>query len=107
MAGFCAVVPSLLGDIFFGKTFMMVLTAYYIAIPAGAGLGFISSSTVAAIFGDWRWGIRSTFLPLIILLIFITLFLQDRPRGKNTGAFINQHNRIFKQGCYIPVGAIG
>ncbi|KJH53774.1 transporter, major facilitator family protein [Dictyocaulus viviparus] len=59
-ASYVVISPSIIADLFTGAERSRMLMYFYFAIPCGSGLGFVVGSSVAALTGDWRWGIRIT-----------------------------------------------
>jgi len=87
-AGFTTIAPTILGDMFAGKTLTIVLAIFYFSIPLGSGFGFMVGSQIAN-FSDWRWGVRSTPILTTAGLILIVIFLKDFPRGSHAKYEVN------------------
>ena len=62
-----------------------MLALFYFAIPVGSGLGYIISSSTAAAFGHWQWGLRATPVAGAVAVIGIVVFMMDPPRGESEG----------------------
>ena len=69
-----------------GNTRSNFLIIYYFAIPAGSGMGFIVSSSVANATGDWRWGLRVTPILGIIAILLMIFVVQEPKRGESEGS---------------------
>ncbi|KAK6047660.1 hypothetical protein COOONC_14835 [Cooperia oncophora] len=66
---------------FTGENRSRMLMFFYFAIPCGSGLGFIIGSSVAALTGDWRWGVRITAILGVVCLAAIIIFIREPERG--------------------------
>ena len=87
-AGFTTVTPTVFPDLFRGRALSIWLAAFYFAIPVGNGLGYILARSIQSALSDslgkdesWRWAIRFTFFPAIVLAMLLVVFLKDPPRG--------------------------
>ena len=86
-AGFTTIAPTVFPDLFDGKALSIWLAVFYFAIPVGNGLGYICASSIqnalSGAFGSnsWRWAIRFTCLPAIVLTIVLVICLKDPGRG--------------------------
>uniref|UniRef100_A0A674ARF6 SPNS lysolipid transporter 3, sphingosine-1-phosphate (putative) n=1 Tax=Salmo trutta TaxID=8032 RepID=A0A674ARF6_SALTR len=57
-ASYSTIAPTIIGDLFSGAKRTVMISAFYIFIPVGSGLGYIIGSSVASATGDWRWALR-------------------------------------------------
>ncbi|EPB70147.1 spinster domain protein, partial [Ancylostoma ceylanicum] len=80
-ASYATIAPSVIADMFTGHNRSRMLMIFYFAIPFGSGLGFIVGSKVAALTGQWEWGIRITVIFGIIFLLLIIVFIEEPERG--------------------------
>ncbi|KHJ80595.1 transporter, major facilitator family protein [Oesophagostomum dentatum] len=80
-ASYAIVSPTIIADLFTGRNRSRMLMFFYFAIPCGSGLGFIVSSFVAALTGQWAWGVRITAIFGVICLVMIIIFVKEPERG--------------------------
>ncbi|KAE9413514.1 hypothetical protein Angca_004573, partial [Angiostrongylus cantonensis] len=80
-ASYAVVSPSIIADMFTGTNRSRMLMFFYFAIPCGSGFGFMVGSSVAAMTGDWRWGIRITAVLGVVCLFLIIVFVKEPARG--------------------------
>ncbi|WKY09565.1 hypothetical protein Q1695_002154 [Nippostrongylus brasiliensis] len=80
-ASYVVTLPSIIADMFTGVQRSRMLMCFYFAIPCGSGLGFITGSSVAALTGDWKWGIRLTAVLGMICLTAIIICVEEPERG--------------------------
>ena len=73
-------------DLCIGDTRSNFLILYFLAIPAGSGMGFIVASSVANATGDWRWGLRVTPILGIIAILLMIFVVQEPKRGESEGS---------------------
>ena len=77
-ASYATIAPTIIGDLFTGKTRSRVLMAFYSCVPVGSGLGYVIGSEVSKLTGCWKWGIRVT--PSVgILCILALIFIVEEP----------------------------
>ncbi|KAJ1370996.1 hypothetical protein KIN20_032857, partial [Parelaphostrongylus tenuis] len=81
-ASYAVISPSIIADMFTGTNRSRMLMFFYFAIPCGSGFGFMVGSTVAAVTGDWRWGIRVTAILGVLCLFSIIFFVKEPKRGE-------------------------
>ncbi|CAJ0586087.1 unnamed protein product, partial [Mesorhabditis spiculigera] len=80
-ASYAVVSPSLIGDLYSGKTRSRMLMLFYFAIPVGSGIGYVIGAQLSAAFGSWEWGMRLTPFFGAICVILIVLFVFEPERG--------------------------
>ncbi|VDM64024.1 unnamed protein product [Angiostrongylus costaricensis] len=80
-ASYAVISPSIIADMFTGANRGRMLMLFYFAIPCGSGCGFMVGSTVAAVTGDWRWGVRITAILGVLCLVMIIVFIEEPVRG--------------------------
>ncbi|VDM65849.1 unnamed protein product [Strongylus vulgaris] len=80
-ASYSTIAPSVIADMFAGSSRSRMLMLFYFAIPCGSGLGFIIATRVAAITGDWTWGVRITVFLGIACVALIYTFVKEPERG--------------------------
>ncbi|XGW07218.1 hypothetical protein V3C99_017051 [Haemonchus contortus] len=80
-ASYAVISPSIIADMFTGENRSRMLMFFYFAIPCGSGFGFMIGSSVAALTGDWKWGVRVTAVLGVICLIAIIAFIREPERG--------------------------
>uniref|UniRef100_A0A8D2LP76 Sphingolipid transporter 3 (putative) n=1 Tax=Varanus komodoensis TaxID=61221 RepID=A0A8D2LP76_VARKO len=57
-ASYSTVAPTIIADLFEKDHRTWMLSLFYICIPVGSGLGYITSSGMAQATGHWGWGFR-------------------------------------------------
>ncbi|XP_044285959.1 protein spinster homolog 3 isoform X2 [Varanus komodoensis] len=74
-ASYSTVAPTIIADLFEKDHRTWMLSLFYICIPVGSGLGYITSSGMAQATGHWGWGFRVTpcmgFLGLVLLIVLV------------------------------------
>lgn len=77
-SSYITVSPSMVGDMFTGEKRFSMLTAIYLTVPVGSGLGYLVGGMIAELFGDWRYALR--FTPFIALgCVLVTIFFVHEP----------------------------
>jgi len=76
-SAFTTIAPTVLGDLFSESTRPIVLGVFYLAIPAGSGLGYVVGSAPE----NWHNGLRITPGLNLLGVILILAFMVDPPRG--------------------------
>lgn len=90
-SGYHAVAPAVIGDYYIGQQRYKMLAIYYLALPFGAGLGYIIGAQTAIYTSSWRWGLR--IVPcLAITALILHCFLEECPRGESEGAAMTSTN---------------
>uniref|UniRef100_A0A8C5GII7 Protein spinster homolog 3-like n=1 Tax=Gouania willdenowi TaxID=441366 RepID=A0A8C5GII7_GOUWI len=63
-ASYSTLAPTIIADLFTGSKRSLIICIFYICIPVGSGLGYITGAGTAALTRDWRWALRVTTLSL-------------------------------------------
>ncbi|XP_057677683.1 protein spinster homolog 3 isoform X2 [Corythoichthys intestinalis] len=87
-ASYSTIAPTIIGDLFTGGQRTIMIAAFYIFIPVGSGLGYITGSSIASLTGDWHWSLRITPILGVVGLILVLFLCPNPPRG---AAENNQH----------------
>jgi MFS transporter, Spinster family, sphingosine-1-phosphate transporter len=91
-ASYTVLAPTIIGDLFTGVLRTRILALFYIGIPIGGGLGYILSSNISLITGDWRWALRIT-PPFGLICILVLWFTMKEPkRGRAEGLRSSETN---------------
>lgn len=80
-ASYSTIAPTIIGDLFTGPKRLLMISAFYICIPVGSGLGYIVGSSVTSLTGDWHWALRVTPILGLVGLILLVLLCPNPPRG--------------------------
>ncbi|KAL0994767.1 hypothetical protein UPYG_G00126910 [Umbra pygmaea] len=80
-ASYSTIAPTIIGDLFSGTKRTLMISAFYIFIPVGSGLGYIIGSYVANATGDWRWALRLNPILGSFGLILLALLCPNPSRG--------------------------
>ncbi|KAM9499916.1 protein spinster homolog 3 isoform 1-T2 [Salvelinus alpinus] len=80
-ASYSTIAPTIIGDLFSGAKRTVMISAFYIFIPVGSGLGYIIGSSVANATGDWRWALRLNPILGSLGLILLAVLCPNPPRG--------------------------
>lgn len=80
-ASYSTIAPTIIGDLFTGTKRSIMISAFYIFIPVGSGLGYISGASIASQTGDWRWALRLTPILGAIGLLLLVFLCPNPPRG--------------------------
>ena len=80
-ASYATIAPTIIADLFTGKTRSRVLMFFYFAIPVGSGLGYVVGSGVSKLTGHWQWGIRVTPIAGILCVLALLLIVEEPVRG--------------------------
>lgn len=84
-ASYSTIAPTIIGDLFSGAKRTVMISAFYIFIPVGSGLGYIIGSSVANATGDWRWALRLNPILGSLGLFLLAVFCPNPPRGASDG----------------------
>ncbi|XP_021271268.1 protein spinster homolog 3 isoform X4 [Numida meleagris] len=81
-ASYSTVAPTIIADRFDEGKRTTMLSAFYICIPVGSGLGYVLASGMARVTGDWHWAFRVTpcmgGLALVLLILLVPRRIQRR-----------------------------
>ncbi|XP_053188335.1 protein spinster homolog 3 isoform X1 [Scomber japonicus] len=80
-ASYSTIAPTIIGDLFTGPKRLIMISAFYIFIPVGSGLGYIVGSSVTHLTGDWHWALRVTPILGLLGLLLLVLLCPNPPRG--------------------------
>ncbi|KAF3706703.1 Protein spinster -like protein 3 Spinster-like protein 3 [Channa argus] len=80
-ASYSTIAPTIIGDLFVGRQRSIVISVFYIFIPVGSGLGYITGAGCATLTGDWRWALRITPIMGFFGLILLVFLCPNPPRG--------------------------
>ncbi|XP_021173535.2 protein spinster homolog 3 isoform X1 [Fundulus heteroclitus] len=80
-ASYSTVAPTIIGDLFSGGRRSVMICIFYIFIPVGSGLGYITGAGSASLTGDWRWALRITPIMGVVGLILMVFLCPNPPRG--------------------------
>lgn len=79
-AAYATIAPSLIGDYFPREKRGGVMSLFYMAIPVGSALGYVSGGAIEKAF-SWRAAFLAVGLPGL-LLAGLALFITEAPRGQ-------------------------
>ncbi|XP_029925619.1 protein spinster homolog 3 isoform X1 [Myripristis murdjan] len=96
-ASYSTIAPTIIGDLYSGAQRTVMISAFYIFIPVGSGLGYIAGSSIATLTGDWRWALRLTPILGTVGLILLIFLCPNPPRG----AAETQGEGIVGQSTYL------
>ncbi|TKR66901.1 hypothetical protein L596_023128 [Steinernema carpocapsae] len=81
-ASYSTIAPTIITDMFTGRSRLTWLTVFYLMIPLGSGLGFAVGSNVSILIGhQWQWGVRVTPILGLICLLMIIFLMENPERG--------------------------
>nr|XP_040038427.1 protein spinster homolog 3 [Gasterosteus aculeatus aculeatus] len=80
-ASYSTIAPTIIGDLFVGTQRSTMILVFYLFIPVGSGLGYITGAGVAAITGDWHWALRITPILGVVGLVLLVFLCPNPPRG--------------------------
>ena len=87
-------------DLFKKKDHVLVMSVFMLAMPLGAGLGFMTGGKMVEFAnsmgwaGGWQWSLRAT-PPLAVVCIVLLLFVMPSniPRGHSEGIINNEDEK--------------
>ena len=82
-ASFSTIAPTIISDIFINNKRSIILGLFYLAIPVGCGLGYITGSKITKIFNNWRYSLRLTPIITGIAILLVFFFMKEPSRGEN------------------------
>ncbi|XP_069003082.1 protein spinster homolog 3 [Embiotoca jacksoni] len=80
-ASYSTIAPTIIADLFTGGQRSVMICIFYVFIPVGSGLGYITGAGSAAVTGDWRWALRITPILGAVGLILMVFLCPNPPRG--------------------------
>jgi MFS family permease len=95
-ATYATIAPTLIADLFPRAQRNRALSVFYVAVPVGAALGYVTGGEVTALFNDWRYAFYVVGGPGL-LVAFAALFLREPVRGaseEGTGDAALRHEAL-------------
>ncbi|TMS13836.1 Protein spinster-like protein 3 [Larimichthys crocea] len=80
-ASYSTIAPTIIGDLFTGGQRSAMICIFYIFIPIGSGLGYITGAGIATATGDWRWALRITPILGVVGMVLLIFLCPNPPRG--------------------------
>ncbi|KAM9385151.1 protein spinster homolog 3 isoform 1-T3 [Pholidichthys leucotaenia] len=80
-ASYSTIAPTIIGDLFTGGRRSIMICIFYIFMPVGSGLGYITGAGFANLTGDWHWAVRVTPILGVVGLILMIFLCPNPPRG--------------------------
>ncbi|XP_027887786.1 protein spinster homolog 3 [Xiphophorus couchianus] len=80
-ASYSTVAPTIIGDLFSGGQRSIMICIFYIFIPVGSGLGYITGAGSAYLTGDWRWALKFTSILGLVGFVLMVFWCPNPPRG--------------------------
>ncbi|KAL3108052.1 hypothetical protein niasHT_018214 [Heterodera trifolii] len=108
-AAYSTVAPAIIADLFLGTARTRALTAFYIAMPVGSGLGFIVAASVSAWTGHWSWALRVSPVFGCLLLVIFALYFEEPARGAaehtdmTPTSYLEDIRELFKIPTYVLI----
>nr|XP_057943670.1 protein spinster homolog 3 isoform X1 [Doryrhamphus excisus]XP_057943671.1 protein spinster homolog 3 isoform X1 [Doryrhamphus excisus]XP_057943672.1 protein spinster homolog 3 isoform X1 [Doryrhamphus excisus] len=102
-ASYSTIAPTIIGDLFTGTQRTIMISAFYIFIPVGSGLGYIAGSSIASLTGDWHWSLRLTPILGLVGLILLVLLCPNPSRGaaENNGHGVHEQSSYLEDVKYL------
>jgi MFS family permease len=79
-ATYATIAPTLIADLFPRAQRNRALAVFYVAVPLGAALGYVTGEQVSALFRDWRYAFYVVGGPGL-LVAFAAYFMREPVRG--------------------------
>jgi MFS family permease len=79
-ATYATIAPTLIADLFPRAQRNRALAVFYVAVPVGAALGYVTGEQVTALFNDWRYAFYVVGGPGL-LIAFAAYFMREPVRG--------------------------
>jgi MFS family permease len=79
-ASFCIFAPSLLSDYYPEAVRNRVLSIFYLAIPVGSALGYLTGGVVGTHYG-WRAPFFAAAIPGVIIAVLLAFLIEEPQRG--------------------------
>ncbi|XP_029303877.1 protein spinster homolog 3 [Cottoperca gobio] len=80
-ASYSTIAPTIIGDLFVGTQRSMMICIFYLFIPVGSGLGYITGAGITALTGNWQWALRITPILGVVGLVLLFFLCPNPPRG--------------------------
>lgn len=80
-ASYSTIAPTIIGDLFTGAKRSAMICVFYVFIPVGSGLGYVTGAGIATLTGDWRWALRITPILGVVGLLLLVFLCPNPPRG--------------------------
>lgn len=80
-ASYSTIAPTIIGDLFTGSKRTLMISFFYIFIPVGSGLGYITGAKIASATGDWHWALRLNPILGSVGLVLLMLLIPNPTRG--------------------------
>ncbi|KAM3601194.1 uncharacterized protein V6R79_008877 [Siganus canaliculatus] len=96
-ASYSTIAPTIIGDLFTDKQRSTMICAFYIFMPVGSGLGYVTGAGVASLAGDWRWALRVSPILGVVGLALLIGVCPNPPRG----AAETQGHGVTKDSTYL------
>lgn len=102
-ASYSTIAPTVIGDLFTGAKRTTMISAFYIFIPVGSGLGYIIGSSVTSATGDWRWALRLNPILGSLGLVLLVALCPEPPRGaaETQGEGLVEHSTYLEDIKYL------
>lgn len=93
-ASYCTIAPTIIGDIFTNEMRTKMLSIFYLAVPVGSGLGYLTGSYLSTFFNSWKYSLRFTPFLGFSSVILVYFFLEDPARGQSEGGSICEKSSL-------------
>ncbi|KAM9348094.1 protein spinster homolog 3 [Symphorus nematophorus] len=102
-ASYSTIAPTIIGDLFTGAKRSIMICVFYIFIPIGSGLGYITGALMASVTGDWRWALRITPILGLVGLFLLVFLCPNPPRGaaETHGQGVTQQSTYLEDVKYL------
>ncbi|XP_038565266.1 protein spinster homolog 3 isoform X2 [Micropterus salmoides] len=109
-ASYSTIAPTIIADLFTGAQRSLMICIFYIFIPVGSGLGYITGASIASLTGDWRWALRMTPILGVVGLFLLVFLCPNPPRGaaethgegvKGQSSYLEDIKYLLKNKSYV------
>uniref|UniRef100_A0A8C5GIW4 Protein spinster homolog 3-like n=1 Tax=Gouania willdenowi TaxID=441366 RepID=A0A8C5GIW4_GOUWI len=102
-ASYSTLAPTIIADLFTGSKRSLIICIFYICIPVGSGLGYITGAGTAALTRDWRWALRITPILGLVGLALLVFLCPHPPREatETQGEGVGKRSSYLKDIKYI------
>ena len=103
-ASYSTVAPTIISDLFQNHNLRSkILSLFYLAIPVGCGLGYITGSQLTKFFDDWRYSLRLTPILGLIAIFLVIIFMKEPKRNQSPrqSRWYCDLYQIFKNKTYV------